>query len=97
MNDWDEELTEEEVEKILDKVEKEIRRRRMETPAIMALELHKPLANVGANALVVLAPFAVPFVGYDNIRDVSRLLRKRDNIEKLIQRLECPEGIAKAQ
>ena len=92
MNDWDEDLTDEETEGLLDKAEREIRKRRMETPAIMALELHKPLANVGANALVVFAPFAVPFVGYDNIRDLSRLIRKRDNIEKLIQRLECPEG-----
>lgn len=92
MTDWDEELTEEETESILAKAEREIRRRRLETPAIMALELHKPLANVGANALVVFAPFSVPFVGYDNIRDLSRLIRKRENIEKLIQRLESPEG-----
>lgn len=89
---WDEEITEEETERLLDKAEREIRKRRMETPAIMALELHKPLANVGANALVVFAPFAVPFLGYDGVHDLSRLLRNKDNIEKLIQRLECPQG-----
>ncbi len=89
---WEEDLTEEETERLLDKAEKEIRRRRMETPAIIALELHKPLANVGANALVVMAPFAVPFLGYDGVHDLSRLLRKRDNIERLIQRLESPQG-----
>lgn len=86
---WDDSLTEEETVALLDKAEKEIRKRRMETPAIMALELHKPLANVGANALVVFAPFAVPFFGYDGVKDISRLLRDRDNIERLIQRLEC--------
>ena len=74
---------------MLDKAAAEIRKRRLETPAIMALELHKPLANVGANALVVLAPFAVPFFGFDGVHDASRLLRKRSNVEKLIQRLEC--------
>lgn len=89
---WDEELTPEETDALLDKAEKEIRRRRMETPAIMALEMHKPLANVGAHAMVVFAPFAVPFFGFDGVHNVSRLLRKPENIEKLIQRLECPEG-----
>lgn len=93
MNDsWDDELSEEEVEKLLDKAEAEVRKRRLETPAIMALELHKPLSNVGANALVVIAPFVVPFFGYDNVQGVSRLLRNKANIEKLIQRLESPQA-----
>ena len=76
---------------MLDKAAEAIRKRGLETPAIMALELHKPLANVGANALVVFAPFAVPFFGFDGVRDASRLLRKRGKVEKLIQRLECTE------
>lgn len=54
----------------------------------MALELHKPLANLGANALVVFAPFAIPFFGYDGVHDASRLLKSRANVERLIQRLE---------
>ena len=87
--EWDEDLSDEETERLLDRAAAEIRRRRLETPAIMALELHKPLANVGANALVVFAPFAVPFFGFDGVRDTSRLLRKNGNVEKLIQRLEC--------
>ena len=87
--EWDEDLSDEETERLLDRAAAEIRRRRLETPAIMALELHRPLANVGANALVVFAPFAVPFFGFDGVRDASRLLRKNGNVEKLIQRLEC--------
>ena len=86
---WDQDLSEEETETLLDRTAAAIRKRKLETPAIMALELHKPLANVGANALVVLAPFAVPFFGFDGVHDASRLLRNRVNVEKLIQRLEC--------
>ena len=88
---WEEELSEDETERLLDKAATEIRKRRLETPAIMALELHKPLANLGANALVVFAPFAVPFFGYDGVHDVSRLLQNRANVERLIQRLESPQ------
>lgn len=89
---WDDELTDEERDRLLDKAVAEIRKRRLETPAIMALELHKPLANLGANALVVFAPFAVPFFGYDGVHDASRLLKDRANVERLIQRLESPEA-----
>ncbi len=86
---WDEDLSEDETDALLDKAAHEIRKRRLETPAIMALELHKPLAGLGSSALVVLAPLVGPFFGGDAIRDLSRLLRKRHNVEKLIQRLEC--------
>lgn len=89
---WEDELSEEETDRLLDKAADEIRKRRLETPAIMALELHKPLANLGANALVVFAPFAVPFFGYDGVHDVSRLLKDRANVERLIQRLESPQA-----
>ena len=86
---WDQDLSDEETETLLDRAAAMIRKRKLETPAIMALELHRPLANVGANALVVFAPFAVPFFGFDGVHDASRLLRNRVNVEKLIQRLEC--------
>ena len=89
---WDSDLSEEETEALLDRAEKEIRRRRLETPAILALEMHKPLAGLGSGALVVFAPFAAPLFGADNVRDLSRLLRKKHNVERLIQRLECSQG-----
>lgn len=86
---WDEDLTDEETDRLLERVAAEVRRRRLETPAILALELHRPLAGLGSGALVVLAPFAGPLFGPDNVRDLSRLLRKKGNVEKLLERLEC--------
>lgn len=90
MNFWDEELSPEETERLLDKAAEQIRKRRMEAPAILALEMHKPLSGVASHAMVAFAPFAIPFFGYDNIHDMSRLLKDRQNVERLIQRLECP-------
>lgn len=87
---WDEELTEEETEALLDKAAEQIRKRRMEGPAILALEMHKPLSGVASHAMVAFAPFAIPFFGYDGVHNMSRLLKDRQNVERLIQRLECP-------
>lgn len=60
----------------------------METSAILALEMHKPLANVFAHGALAFSPFLVPFLGFENVNDYSRLLRKRDNVERLLVLLE---------
>lgn len=85
---WSEELSPDETERLLDKAAFEIKRRKLEAPAIVMLEMHRPLANVGANAAVVFSPFIVPFLGFDFMNDYSRLLSKPENVEQLLHRLE---------
>jgi hypothetical protein len=85
---WDEDLTEEETSALLDKAVRAILERRLETPAILFLEMHKPLAYLGGQAALAFAPFLVPFFGFDFVNNYSRLLSKRENIERLIQMLE---------
>lgn len=63
----------------------------MTTPAILGLEAHKPLANVMAHGIVAFSGFLVPFLGFENVNDYSRLLRKRENVERLIELLEADE------
>ena len=87
---WDKELTEEETEALLEKAAHEIRIRKLNAPAVLALELNKPLSNLGAQAALVFAPFLVPMLGFNFVNDYSRLLSKRDNIERLLQKLEVP-------
>ena len=94
---WDEELTEDETETLLRKAAQEISKRKMNTPAILALEMHKPLAYVGGNAAVAMAPFMVPFLGFDAVNNYSRLLSKRENLERLIVMLEEPTESRKNQ
>jgi len=50
--------------------------------------MHKPLAFVGANAMIAAGPFMAPFFGFDSINDFSRLFSKRENVERLIRMLE---------
>jgi len=94
---WSTELTDEETEALVAKAANEIIRRKMQTPAILFLEMNKPLANVGANAALMFAPFAVPFFGFDLVNDYSRLFSKRENVEKLLLKIEelSKQGSAK--
>src|SRR5690242_2634627 len=85
---WKDELTEQEENDLLDRATAEIRKRKLEAPAIVALEMHKPLAYVGSQAAVAFSPFMVPFFGFDAVNDYSRLLSKRGSVERLITRLE---------
>lgn len=85
---WSSDLTPEEEETLLQKAASEILRRKMQTPAILALEAHKPLANVIAQSMIIFSGFLIPFLGFQNVNDYSRLLHKRENVERLICLLE---------
>jgi hypothetical protein len=85
---WKEPLTEEEREKLLDKAAHEITKRKLEMPATLFLEMHKPLAYVGMHATLAFSPFLVPFLGFDLVNDFSRLFSDKENVELLMQRLE---------
>lgn len=86
---WNDELTLEEEDQLLDKLAEDIQKRKLEAPAIAFFELHKPLANVGGHLALAASPFLVPILGYKNVNNYSRLLSKRENVEKLLCRLEA--------
>lgn len=90
MDFWEKDLTPDEADALLAKVAKEVKRRRMEVPVTMALELHKPLAGVLGNGSLVFAPFLVPLLGFDSVNDYTRLLSKRENFERLMEMIERP-------
>lgn len=87
-NFWQEELTAEEETELIEKVAQSIHKRKMETPAILFFEMHKPLASMAGQTMVVFSPFITPFVGFDKVNDYSRILGNRKTVEKLILRLE---------
>lgn len=89
---WEEELSEEQEQSLVDRLAKEIKTRKLEAPAILLLEMHKPLAGLIGHGMVATAPFFAPFVGFDNVNDYSRLLGNRRSMEHLIQALEKPAG-----
>ncbi len=89
MNDFDEgSLTEEQTQELLEKAAQGILRRKLQVPAILMLQSYKPLSYIGSQATIVFAPFLVPFLGFDNIRNLSKLLENRQNVERLTVLLE---------
>jgi hypothetical protein len=85
---WETDLTEEEAQVLLDKAAAEILKRKMTVPAILMLEMHKPFARLGSQASIVFSPFLVPFLGFDNVNNYSRLMGRPGAVEELMQRLE---------
>lgn len=84
----EDELSDEERDAVLEKIARGIVNRGMSAPAVLFLELNKPLSFVASQSLIVLTPFLAPFVGVDNVHRYSRLLEKRENVERLIERIE---------
>lgn len=85
---WEDELSDEERDAILERIAQGIVRRGMAAPAVLFLELNKPLSFVASQSLIVLTPFLAPFVRIENVHRYSRLLEKRENVERLIERIE---------
>jgi hypothetical protein len=79
--------TEQERDLWLDRCAREIVRRGMETPATFLLELHRPLAFLGGQALIVLSPFVGALVGLDNAMKLARLVEDRANVDRLLDRV----------
>lgn len=85
---WETKLTPEQEAELIDNIVERIHRHHLETPAILFFEMHKPLAGLAGQAMVVASPMAIPFFGFDAVNDYSRLLGDRSAVENLIQRLE---------
>jgi hypothetical protein len=88
MRDWDEPLSVEQRDELIDKIASAVVARRMETPAILFLEMHKPLSFIASQGLVVSSPFVAPLVGIDNVQLAVKLLEDRENVERVIRRIE---------
>lgn len=86
--DWLDALTDEERDRIIESVAQGVVRHRMETAAILFLEMHKPVSFMASQGLVVLSPFTAPFIGMENVQLASKLIEKRENVELLIRRIE---------
>jgi len=79
-------ISEEDRDKIIDKIAQWIMKAGMATPAILFLEAHKPLNRVAANVMHLTSPvFGVLAPLWDHY---GVLLQDQENLEILISRLE---------
>jgi len=61
------------------------------SPAAFFLEANKPFSFIGSQALLFLQPIIGLLVGERSMREYALLLEERDNIDRLLARLE--EGV----
>jgi hypothetical protein len=84
----DGDLSPEDRDRLIEQLARKIVSRGLETPAILFLEMHKPVAFVAGQSLLVAGPFLAPLFGIEGVNKYSRLLGDRENVELLIRRIE---------
>lgn len=91
---WDAPLAPGERDGVLTALADAIRRRGLETPAILLLEMHRPLGLVASHAALLFAPMIAPVVGIDRLHRFAQILRDPEAVEALIERLGAPPAAA---
>ena len=97
---WNEDLAPAERDALIEKLASGIVSRGLATPAILFLEMHKPLSFIASQGLIVTSPLVAPIVGLDRVQTATKVLQDRANVERLICRIEeladvktpAPEG-----
>ncbi|HEY3283938.1 MAG TPA: hypothetical protein VGN26_16850 [Armatimonadota bacterium] len=82
-------LTDEERDAMLETLAAKVVARRLETPAILFLEMHRPLNFLASQSLIVGMPFLAPLFGPDQVEAYSALLQDSANVDRLIDRIQC--------
>ncbi len=86
--DWDAPLSDAQRDGLIDKMAQQVHARRMHLPAVLLLDMHKPLAFLAGQGLLLGSGFLAPVFGPQNVQQYAKLLESRDNIERLICRIE---------
>lgn len=81
-------VTDKDRDAFIEAVARRVVQMRLEAPAIFFLEMHKPLAFVAGQALLVTSPVLAPFFGIDKVEQASEIMSDRENVERLIRRIE---------
>lgn len=87
---WDKALTAAERDEIIQKTAAFVKKQGVRTPAVLFLEMHKPLSGIAAHAAIAFAPFIMPFLGFSRVDKYSRFFADRENVERLICEIENP-------
>ena len=83
-----EDVSEEDRERILEKLADEIVSRRLTAPAIFLLESCSPLSFVGSQAMILLEPFIHAIFDLPDYRKFALVMERRENVQKLITMIE---------
>jgi hypothetical protein len=86
--DWDAALPDDRRDALIETLAQKVMRHRMATPAILFLEMHKPVTFLASQSILLGSGFLAPLFGPQNVQEYAKLLESRENVERLIQRIE---------
>ncbi|MDP3488435.1 MAG: hypothetical protein Q8S19_11000 [Bacillota bacterium] len=92
-----EDLKPERRDEILMAIAKKVEKYNLITPAILFLQMSKPLSFVGSQAVLFGAPIAGAFIDERLIEDFAQVMADRENVEVLLTLLEDREEIRAKQ
>jgi hypothetical protein len=75
---------------LLDSLADGLKKRGLATPALFALELHRPLGNTLAHGVLGLTPLLAPVLGVQRLQQAAALLAEPGSIDLLLERLSGP-------
>lgn len=73
---------------LIDNLAEAIVRREMTAPAMIGLEMCRPLNYVGSQALYVLTPLLSPFASAETLTRLAHVLEHREAIDLICERIE---------
>ena len=77
---------------VVQRVAHAIVRRRMATPALMLLEMARPLSYVGAQTMHFFAPVLTALVDREGYRHLAAFLERRGAVDYLCRQIEALEA-----
>lgn len=87
-NDCPESVSEPAISEFIESTASAIVRRRMTTPALMTLEMVKPLSFLGYSAMAAFSPILEAIFDQRKTNAMTALLGDRDRIERLMETIE---------
>jgi hypothetical protein len=79
---------------LLEKIAQNVVNRRLEMPAVLFLEMHRPLSFLGSQALYFLTPLLGLVAAPEQISRLARMLDTPEGVERLISAIERKAKIA---
>lgn len=93
---FDRPLSREACDRFIENMARTVVEKRMETMTIFMLDAHRPFSFMASQALLLTAPVLGAFFGFNRINRWSRILEDRENLERLLQRIEALAGLRDA-
>lgn len=81
-------LSPERKEAIIEALAKRVVEMGLSLPAVLFLEMHKPLTFLASQAMTFVSPVFAAFFGFQRMNEVAAFLQERENIEALVDRIE---------